>query len=111
MPRLLAAFVCVAGVGGCGPAETLDRTPPEPVACGEVQPWKAGDSYRMGNKVTAGYPLHVFECRPWPNEGWCSMIAYKPAKTDGPWADAWRDLGPCPAEDLARAEAAAGKAH
>ena len=78
-----------AGGAGGGP-------PPPPVACGEIMPWMAGGPYKEGERVAAGNPTHIFECRPWPNSGWCPMDAYEPAKPDGPWADAWTDTGVCP---------------
>jgi chitinase len=37
-----------------------------------------------------------YECRPWPNSGWCNgqAAAYAPG-TGSAWADAWTLIGPC----------------
>jgi chitinase/chitodextrinase len=37
-----------------------------------------------------------YECRPWPNSGWCNgqAAAYAPG-TGSAWADAWTLVGPC----------------
>jgi chitinase len=37
-----------------------------------------------------------YECRPWPNSGWCNggAAAYAPG-TGSSWADAWTLVGPC----------------
>jgi hypothetical protein len=100
--RVITSLVGLLGVWGCGPADmdTIERQPP-PFACGPALPWSAGSRYAAGSKVTAGHPVRVFQCRPWPFEGWCPMAAYQPAKIGGPWLDAWVDEGLCP-KDLLR---------
>jgi hypothetical protein len=71
--------------------------PPAPAAdCAGAQPWRGGEPYKDGTRVTHGTPAHVYECKPWPFSGWCPMAAYEPGKTDTPWSDAWIDLGACP---------------
>jgi len=50
-----------------------------------VTTYKAGDQVSL-NKM-------VYQCREWPNEGWCKQKEYKPA---GPYSDmAWTVVGPC----------------
>ena len=79
------------------PVSAVDAgPPPAPISCGEITAWVPDGMYKEGTKVAAGRPAHIFECRPWPNSGWCPFVAYEPAKPDGPWADAWNDVGPCP---------------
>lgn len=54
----------------------------------------AGTAYVAGNQVrNVG---RKYECRPWPNSGWCSgsASAYEPG-VGFAWADAWTDLGVC----------------
>jgi hypothetical protein len=110
MRRRFMGLVCLWGVSaGCAPPDTVEREAP-PLACGPVLPWAAGGRYNRGSKVTARAPLHVFECRPWPYEGWCPNAAYAPTKVDGPWADAWVDMGPCPKE-MVRELPAEGEPH
>lgn len=94
------------GTGGAAPGTggTPDpgtggaMMPPPHVACGEIMPWMSGAAYKEGDKVAAGRPVHVYECRPWPNSGWCPMAAYEPGLPGTPWADAWTDTGPCPTQ-------------
>jgi hypothetical protein len=60
-----------------------------------VNPWTSGIEYKPDQQVTNGKPLHKYQCRPWPNGLWCAFDAYQPGEKDGPWMDAWTDLGPC----------------
>lgn len=57
----------------------------EPV---EYPAYVAGNQYQAGNIVTnAG---GVYQCRPWPNSGWCSGSApYYAPGTGSAWQDAW----------------------
>jgi hypothetical protein len=66
------------------------------VACGMAMPWTADSDYKEGAQVTHGTPPHIYQCRPFPNSGWCPMSAYEPGKDGAPWMDAWMDAGPCP---------------
>ena len=79
-----------SGVGGS------DGPPAPPARCGEVGPWMEGKLYEAGDRVAAGLPVHLYECRPWPNSGWCPLPAYEPGKIADYWPDAWTDAGPCP---------------
>lgn len=50
-----------------------------------VTTYKAGDQVSL-NKM-------VYQCREWPNEGWCKQKEYLPG---GPYSDmAWTVVGPC----------------
>jgi hypothetical protein len=75
------------GVGGAGGSGG--------VSCADAQPWMGGFEYTAGKVVKNGQPVHRYECRPFPNEGWCRFAAYEPGKQGAPWMDAWTDLGPC----------------
>ena len=79
------------------PADPEAGPAPDPVAsCTEAVPWTPDVSYTAGNKVTRGSPMHLYQCRTWPNSGWCANQAYEPGKDGAPWTDAWVDLGRCP---------------
>ncbi|MDL3984682.1 DUF5011 domain-containing protein [Shewanella xiamenensis] len=55
---------------------------------GEYPAYSAGTQYQAGDIVTnAG---GVYQCRPWPNSGWCSGSApYYAPGTGSAWQDAW----------------------
>lgn len=55
---------------------------------GEYPAYNAGTQYQAGDIVTnAG---GVYQCRPWPNSGWCSGSApYYAPGTGSAWQDAW----------------------
>ena len=53
-----------------------------------------GTMYEGGDKVTMG--SIVYQCRPWPNSGWCSMNQYEPGGVNS--NDAWTILGYCEGE-------------
>jgi hypothetical protein len=78
------------------PADASSNSAPASVTCSDAVPWKSGESYGGGKRVTHNAPPHIYECKPWPFSGWCPMAAYEPGKTDAPWTDAWIDLGVCP---------------
>lgn len=64
---------------------TADDTGVNP---GEYPAYAAGTTYNAGDLVSnAG---DVFQCRPWPNSGWCgaSTAHYAPG-TGSAWTDAW----------------------
>eukprot|EP00956_Cyclotella_meneghiniana_P034465 scaffold105207_cov85-Cyclotella_meneghiniana.AAC.1 len=51
----------------------------------------ASATYEAGDKVELNGL--VYQCRTWPNSGWCSQTGYEP---DGPnYKDAWTILGYC----------------
>ncbi|WP_305402175.1 M66 family metalloprotease [Photobacterium leiognathi] len=62
-------------------------TPPAP---GEYPTYKAGTAYKEGDIVRAS-DEQLYQCKPWPNAGWCSNGAYAPA-TSVYWQDAWTKL-------------------
>ena len=72
-----------------------------PAYCVGVPGWHGGD-YKPGDEVTdvAGMApadvryVHLFACNPLPQGNWCSIPGYEPAQ-NGPWRDAWTDLGTC----------------
>jgi hypothetical protein len=51
--------------------------------------------YDAGARVFSLRDLRVYQCRPWPNSGWCSIGAYEPGGPLGFWPDAWVPLGYC----------------
>ncbi|MGL5359843.1 MAG: immunoglobulin-like domain-containing protein, partial [Shewanella sp.] len=55
---------------------------------GQYPAYSAGTQYQAGDIVTnAG---GVYQCRPWPNSGWCSGSApYYAPGTGSAWQDAW----------------------
>eukprot|EP00956_Cyclotella_meneghiniana_P011905 scaffold16748_cov50-Cyclotella_meneghiniana.AAC.2 len=72
-PTMAPAYLSLADHNGC-PVE-----------------FDASATYEAGDKVEL-YGL-VYECRSWPNAGWCSQDGYEP---DGPnYKDAWTVLGYC----------------
>jgi hypothetical protein len=82
--------------GGVPMGSITDAAAAAPAACGDAPLWQSSAAYKEGDRVTAGSPPHVYQCKPWPYAGWCAIAAYQPGEPDGPWADAWTDLGPCP---------------
>jgi hypothetical protein len=70
--------------------------PPPSSGCTGVAEWMSGVAYKEGDLVTHGTMKHKYQCRPWPNSGWCPIDAYEPGKINGFWPDAWNDLGACP---------------
>jgi hypothetical protein len=63
-------------------------------ACGDVAPWMLGKGYAAGDRAEGGGS--VYQCRPFPNSGWCGLdTAYSPG-VGFRWQDAWTLVGPCP---------------
>ncbi|MGF1768603.1 M66 family metalloprotease [Enterovibrio makurazakiensis] len=72
----------------CGsPDPDPEVTPPEP---GEYPTYQAGFAYQAGDIVT-GADNTLYQCKPWPNSGWCASASYAPA-TSAFWQDAWTKL-------------------
>ncbi|USH01902.1 DUF5011 domain-containing protein [Grimontia kaedaensis] len=62
-------------------------TPPPP---GEYPSYKPGAAYQEGD-IVKGQDGKLYQCKPWPNSGWCSNPSYAPGKTSF-WQDAWNLL-------------------
>ena len=63
---------------------------PEPTPPGEHPLYQAGTAYKEGDIVT-GSDEQLYQCKPWPNSGWCSSPSYEPG-TSAFWRDAWNKL-------------------
>lgn len=59
--------------------------------CDGVSAWTA-KTYKGGDRVQAAGKL--YECRPYPYEGWCGLSAYQPVQGTY-WAEAWTLVGGC----------------
>ncbi|MEZ8027447.1 M66 family metalloprotease [Enterovibrio norvegicus] len=59
-------------------------TPPPP---GEYPTYQAGIAYKEGD-IVVGADNALYQCKPWPNSGWCANAAYAPA-ISAYWHDAW----------------------
>lgn len=58
-------------------------TPPP----GEYPAYQAGTAYKEGD-IVVGADNALYQCKPWPNSGWCTNAAYAPA-ISAYWHDAW----------------------
>ena len=56
--------------------------------------YASGTICEEGDKVTVG--SIVYQCRPWPNSGWCKMDQYEPGGVNS--NEAWTILGYCDGE-------------
>ncbi len=66
------------------PTPDPEVTPP---VLGEYPDYQAGVAYQEGDTVT-GADGALYQCKPWPNSGWCASAAYAPAISTY-WQDAW----------------------
>jgi chitinase/chitodextrinase len=76
-----------------GTSSTVSVTVTDGGSCTAPQYVENG-GYVAGSQVkNAG---NKYECRPWPNSGWCNggAAAYAPG-TGSAWSDAWTLVGPC----------------
>ncbi len=82
-----------AGATGISPAVNITVTPDGGGSCDAPQYVENG-GYQEGSRVQNEGSL--YECRPWPNSGWCNGAAwaYAPGMGDH-WEDAWTLVGPC----------------
>ncbi|GHA45016.1 M66 family metalloprotease [Photobacterium aphoticum] len=71
---------------GCS-APKPEVTPPPP---GEYPAYQAGTAYQEGD-IVKGTDNNLYQCKPWPNSGWCASAAYAPG-TSAYWQDAWNKL-------------------
>jgi chitinase len=79
--------------GAVGSSATISITVNSTGGCTAPQYIENG-GYVAGSRVkNVG---NQYECRPWPNSGWCNggAAAYAPG-TGSSWADAWTLVGPC----------------
>ena len=89
---LLAGAVALCLVACVEPGEPDDRTATSPLSCG-APAYAPGAGYDGGDRVRAGDA--VYECKPWPQSGWCGAgAAYAPG-TGWAWPDAWILIGAC----------------
>jgi len=72
-PTSSPSFVSLKNMGGC-PDEWESQT------------------YEEGDKVSVGEL--VYQCKTWPNSGWCGQAGYKPEEGTA-WKDAWTVVGHC----------------
>lgn len=75
-----------------------DASPPGPFTlfnCYALKSYVLDAPYNAADRVFSLRDLRVFQCRPWPNSGWCSIGAYEPDGPLGFWPDAWTPLGYC----------------
>lgn len=69
--------------------EIIEPETPEPPT--EIYPpYQAGTAYQAGDIVT-GKDGELYQCKDWPNSGWCPIGAYEPGVTIY-WQDAWNKL-------------------
>ncbi len=64
-------------------------------SCAGVAAYMEGKVYTGGERAQNGGRL--YQCRPFPNSGWCGLSAngaYAPG-TGFAWMDAWTLVGPC----------------
>lgn len=70
-----------------------------PVTCENAQAYIENGGYDAGKKVLN--QGHLYECKTWPNSGWCNgpATAYEPG-IGSHWTDAWIELTSCPDDSL-----------
>jgi len=84
------------GVRDTMPREMRPVGPTTRYNCYAISPWKANTPYKAGDRVFQIADLRVYQCRPWPYEGWCPLPTYEPGdESTGYWRDAWVQLGYC----------------
>jgi hypothetical protein len=63
-------------------------------ACANLAQYTENNGYVPGSKVKNNGS--IYECRPWPNSGWCNGGSWAYSPGDGLyWSDAWVLVGPC----------------
>ncbi|RYU67482.1 DUF5011 domain-containing protein [Aliivibrio finisterrensis] len=76
---------------GCSVDKPVTPDPePTPPPSGEHPLYQAGTSYKEGD-IVMGKDEQLYQCKPWPNSGWCSNPNYEPA-VSAFWQDAWNKL-------------------
>ncbi|MGR5239170.1 M66 family metalloprotease [Vibrio alfacsensis] len=67
-------------------------TEPEvtPPPSGEYSEYQVGNAYQAGD-IVKGEDEALYQCKPWPNSGWCSNGDYAPGSSNF-WQDAWDKL-------------------
>ncbi|EHN69070.1 M66 family metalloprotease [Aliivibrio fischeri] len=76
---------------GCSVDKPVTPDPePTPPPSGEHPLYQAGTSYKEGD-IVMGKDEQLYQCKPWPNSGWCSNPSYEPA-VSAFWQDAWNKL-------------------
>lgn len=73
---------------------TISVSPSDPAGNCEAPQYMENGGYQQGSRVqNAG---NLYECRPFPNSGWCNGAAWAYAPgTGNHWEDAWILVGPC----------------
>jgi hypothetical protein len=88
-----------AGTGGLPVTDAGSDAPPPPLSdaggsCMGVPVYMSGSTYQADDRVVSAGSL--YQCRPWPNSGWCSMAAsYYGPGIGSAWMDAWLLVGRC----------------
>jgi chitinase/chitodextrinase len=85
--------IATDGQGATGTSANISITVNDGGSCTAAQYVENG-GYVAGSRVkNVG---NQYECRPWPNSGWCNggAAAYAPG-TGSSWSDAWTLVGPC----------------
>ena len=84
------------GVRDTMPAELRPVGPTTLFNCYVIARYTPGTAYKGGDRVFQIADLRVYQCRPWPYEGWCPLPTYQPGdESTGYWRDAWVQLGYC----------------
>ncbi|WP_394210950.1 M66 family metalloprotease [Enterovibrio calviensis] len=76
----------------CGAPEPTPDPDPEvtPPPPGEYPTYQPGLAYQEGD-IVKGSDNKLYQCKPWPNSGWCSNPSYAPGTTPY-WQDAWNSF-------------------
>ena len=91
-------------IGGCTGTNTPTSSPTFAQTTGCPEEYVAGTQYQEGDRVSIagdGDVGKIYQCRPWPNSGYCEREEYKPAPggmvvNGNPiWKDAWTYIGGC----------------
>jgi hypothetical protein len=65
------------------------------IDCNSLTSWGVGNSYNAGDIVT--HSNKAYQCKDWPQSGWCPLEAYEPNKAYG--EQAWTHVGECDSEN------------
>lgn len=95
-------FACLVALGVIIAVVVFTRTSessPSPRSC-TAPDYEKGKSYEQGDQVK--HADRLFEC--WKDDEaplgvgswqWCRQVSYEPLLLNGPWKDAWKELGEC----------------
>jgi hypothetical protein len=94
MASSLAMAACTQPIAA--PEQRSQSQAIEPDSC-DVPSYAAGARYNAGDRVSAGG--NIYECKPWPVSGWCSIGGPYAPGTGWAWQEAWLVVGPCTGGD------------